>query len=113
MSMEVTEVHYDPDPKHIIIRSDTSTVDCSNPVPATEWLDGTYGERVCIYSNQYMHFQKALCDSVVLDDTLLFFTFQRTPCVACGVLNALTCCLNTTPLNSWAVKDSADNCLTV
>ena len=113
MSMELSEVHYDPDPKHVIIRSENRMVDCSTPVPADEWLDGTYGDKVCIYSNQFMHFQKALCDSVIFSDKVLFFKFKRTPCTSCGTLNSLMCCLNTTPVNSWSPKDDADNCLTV
>jgi len=111
MSLEITEVRYDADPKHIIIRSDTSVIDCGTPVSPDKWLDGTYGEVLCVYDLQFMNFEKRLCDSVLFDDVLLFFTFKHNMCTSCGVLNAPLCCLNTTPPNSYAVKDHGDNCI--
>lgn len=111
MSLEITEVHYDADPKHIIITSGNRSVDCAQPVNSGKWLDGTYGEVVCIYSNQWMKFEKYLCDNVYVYDKPLLFKFKHSLCSSCGVLNALGCCLNTTPANSYAVQDHDDNCV--
>lgn len=111
MSMEITEVHYDPNPRHIIIRSDTSTVNCATPVDANEWLDGTLGETLCVDDWQYMDFEKALCDGIYFEETLYFFFTKFQDCGVCGVPNTTDCCAGEFLSNAWS-DDPVKNCET-
>ena len=109
MSMEITEVHYDPDPKHIIITSDNTRVNCSTPVQPNDWLDGTLGETLCLDENQYMNFEKALCDGVLFDDVVTVLTVQFQICGTCGTLNNPGCCVGDFVGNAYS-SVAADNC---
>jgi hypothetical protein len=109
MSMEITEVHYDPQPKHIIIRSDQSRVSCSNPVPATEWLDGTLGETLCLDDRQYMDFEKALCDGIWFNESIFIHMARYVDCLVCGIPNQQDCCINTNTVQTFGYNTTIPN----
>lgn len=112
MSIQLSDVKYLAEFRHIIIESDRGVVDCATPIPQGQWLNGTYGDTLCVNEDkQYLNFGKAICDTAwIEEDTVETFKFKRDNCGPCGLLNAMGCELGSFSLNITGAGATGEDC---